>query len=344
MRNWILATTCLLIPLVGHADYITAYGDYPEEAYIGENDSEEGDSSCCQCTDRCRPFLEDVYSDNCWDAVIEPSDLTFARQTGISGMWLPEAPLIFKPFVADPRQVCYSVGWRFNDQILVKNVIDVSYGDTLGIYRWFNIFGGQMQLDIEGALWAVFDPLHESSPLIDADYYVGFPITYGKGDWSFRLRGYHISTHIGDEFLLNHPHFKRKNPSAEFFDFAVSNQFTRDIRLYGVLGVVAAQDESFRCSRWYCAAGAELRLSELGYRDYCDRLYGEPFLGMHWRYQPDFKKHIDMTYVLGYEWGKYSGIRRKVRIYLEYHDGYSVDGQFCKYATNYFSIRTSYGY
>ncbi len=140
------------------------------------------------------------------DQVYEGPDSLFARAYGARGLWFPEDPPLFRPFMADPRQICYSAGWRFNDQVLNKNVIDVSYGDSLPIYRWFDVWPwcGDLQFDVQGALWAVFDPLHESSPLIDADYYIGFPLTYAVGNWSFRLRGYHISTHIGDEFLINH--------------------------------------------------------------------------------------------------------------------------------------------
>ncbi len=140
-------------------------------------------------------------------------------------------------------------------------MIPVSFGDNFPIFRWIDIwsFRGDLQLEIEGAIWAIFDPLHESAPLIDADYYVGFPITYSFGDWAFRARGYHISTHIGDEFLLDHPHFNRRNPSIEAFDFYVSYQFSRDIRLYGGIGWVACQDDSFRVGPFYAQAGTEIR-------------------------------------------------------------------------------------
>lgn len=238
------------------------------------------------------------------------------------------------------------MGWRFNDENLGNNLVPVSFGDNLPVFRWIDIwvFRGDLQFEIEGAVWAVFQPLHESAPLIDADYYVGFPLTYLFGDWAFRLRGYHISTHIGDEYLLDHPHFNRRNPSIEAFDFYVSNQFSKDIRLYGGLGWVACQDDSYRVGPFYCQFGAELRISQLGYKDYCNRLYGEPFFAMDFYYQSHFKHHINSTYALGYEWGKVSGLRRKMRLFLEYHDGYSVEGQFSKCPTRYLSIRGTYGF
>lgn len=281
-----------------------------------------------------------AYIDNYWD------DAAFAAQFGLPGTWLPEDPCLFRPFIADPRQVTFSVGWRWNDQVLVKNVIDVSYGDNLALYRWYNVWPwcGELQIEIEGALWACFDPLHESAPLINADYYVGFPLTYRVGPWGFRLRPFHISSHVGDEFLLNHPGFERRNPSAEYIDFAISYELTDDLRIYDMIGYVIAYDDSFKMKPWYFEMGLEYRPRELGFTDLRNQIYGEPFFGMDFQFNDHMEHHVSQTYVLGYEFGKLDGLRRRVRVFLEYHDGYSVEGQFSRFATNYLSFRMSYGF
>jgi Protein of unknown function (DUF1207) len=262
------------------------------------------------------------------------------------GIWLPEEPPLFRPFMADPRQVTYSVAWRFNDNAATKNTIPVSFADSFPIYRWCGVWpwNGQLQIDLEGGLWAIFDPCYESAPLINADYYVAIPITYAIDRWQFRLRGFHISSHIGDEFLLNHPHFNRRNPSAEYLDFFISHDLTEEIRLYAGLGWVVAQDPSFKIHKLYSGVGAELRLLRWGFLDCKNILYGCPIFGMHFRGGRDFKRHIDSTFILGYEFGKLTGLYRRYRIFIEYHDGYSAEGQFSKIATNYFSVRMSYGF
>lgn len=263
-----------------------------------------------------------------------------------SGIWMPEAPEIFEPFLADPRQIVYSVGWRFNDQLFNKNVIDVSFGDSFPIYRWCDItpLHGVMQIELEGAVWAIFEPTVESAPLVNADYYVGVPLTFAFDKWSFRLRGFHISSHIGDEFLLTHPGFDRRNASAEYIDFFASYQLIDEIRLYYGLGYIVAQDDSFRCNPFYTEGGIELHMPQLGYEDTCDFLRMEPFFGADFRWKPDFDGQIDQTYVLGYEISKTSGLARKLRAFLEYHDGFSLEGQFCRLRTNYLSIRFTYGF
>lgn len=260
------------------------------------------------------------------------------------GLWFPEEPALFKPFLADPRQMSYSVGYRFNDKVLHNSIIDVSFADTLAIYEWCNWWGGRLRFEIEGALWAVFSPSQESAPLVNADYYGGIAFTYCYDNWALRLRAFHISSHIGDEFLLMNPHFGRMNPSSEYIDLFGSYDLTNEIRLYGGLGWIFAQDESFHCSPFYGAVGLEMRLQSFGGIDWCQMLYATPFYGMHFRFSKDFKHHVDATYVLGYEWGKFTGMARKVRVYLEYHDGYSVEGQFCHHPTSYLSLRASYSY
>lgn len=317
-----------------------------------------GECFCAQCEckpdlyDKNNPYLDPTNDPEGYNYVspmpvpLRDEDVRIALSQGYDGVWLPEDPILFKPLIADPRCIQYSAGWRFDDQVLDKNVIDVSYGDTLGIYRWMDMWpwGGDLQLNIEGALWAVFEPLRESAPLVNADYYVGFPLEYAIDRWQFRLRGFHISSHIGDEFLLDHRHFHRKNPSAEYLDFFISHDLTNEIRIYGGLGYILSDDESFPEKRFYQALGSEVHAHSLGFNWYAQQLYGQPFMGIHLRGNGRFKHHVDLTYVAGYEFGKTSGMQRMVRFYAEYHDGYSVEGQFSRYATSYFALRGAYSW
>lgn len=280
-------------------------------------------------------------------------ECAYAHACGKGGIWLPESCPLFRPFIADPREVDYSVGWRFKDRVFDENVIDVSFGDTFALYQWCNVgpWNGQLRIELEGAVWAVFAPLVDTSPLINADYYVGIPVTFAFDNWSFRFRVFHISSHVGDEFLLahkklfkRHRDFKRDNPSAEYLDFFVSNEDIEGLRLFGGLGWMVSQDDSFKCDPFYAAAGWEWRVQAWKYYNYCSKLYGVPFFASYFRFSKDFKHCVDTNLAVGYEWGKLVGLCRRLRIYLEYHDGNSVEGQFCKFSTNYFAIRASYGF
>lgn len=262
------------------------------------------------------------------------------------GMLLPNCPTLFPQFMADPRAVNMSAGWRFNDNVFEKNMIDVSYGAPVPIWRWFNVicYGDAMQFDLEGALWAIFDPLHESSPLVNADYYIGFPLTWKCGSWSWRLRGYHISSHIGDEFLLNHPTFIRENPSAQYLDFFLSKQLTEEIRIFAGFGHLCQVDPTFPVKRNYIDWGAETYFPYFNWDGWQYCILGRPFFGMYFRYWDENNWDQDSTYVLGYELMKLTGMQGKLRAFLEYHNGFSWEGQFCQLGTDYFALRISYGY
>jgi hypothetical protein len=54
-----------------------------------------------------------------------------------------------------------------------------------------------------------------SYPLINADYVVGVPVTWRRDRVSARLRVYHQSSHLGDEYLLQNPDVRRIDVSFE---------------------------------------------------------------------------------------------------------------------------------
>jgi len=262
-------------------------------------------------------------------------------------IWFPQNTVLFAPLVADPRQVSYSIAYRFHDQGTSDRVFGISFGDLFPLVRWRRVgpWGGDLQLDIEAGCFAIFEADEHSTPLLNNDYYLSFPLTYAVKKWSFRLRGWHLSSHLGDEYMENHPEVERLNVSREGIDFFASYQMTCAIRLYGGIGWVIHEDKDFERERGYLEYGTELRL--IGASScYCG-LYGTPFLAMHfrhWKDPIDKKYDNNRTYALGYEWSKLSGVGRKARIFLEYHEGFSLEGQFSRIETEYVSIRLSYGF
>lgn len=322
-----------------------AFADFQNDDFDGDtdDDDDEEEVGCCDPVSIGDMGHTDHPCAFYWD---ENEGYVPYSTCSTCGVLMPECPVLFKPLLADPRQVWFSVGWRFNDQIFVRNVIDVSYADLFPIYRWWNLFfcGDALEIDLEGALWAIFDPLHDSSPLINADYYGGMPITYAYGPLSFRLRLYHISSHLGDEFLLNNPNFNRMNPSAEYIDLFASYQFTPELRIYAGYGYIMQRDISFPFKRNYIEWGAEAYFRRGQFFLAHDCLSGVPYFALHFRARQDNDWHEDGTYVLGYEFRKHSGLCRKLRVFMQYHQGFSCEGQFARQRTDYFSLRASYWY
>ncbi|EKE21587.1 MAG: hypothetical protein ACD_7C00181G0001 [uncultured bacterium] len=267
----------------------------------------------------------------------------------IKGVWFPQTTVLFQPMIANPRQVIYSVGYRGDDRVCGKKAIPISLGDDFPVFRWLDVFRwhGDLQLGIEAGIWSVFnlDPHPDycgGSALVNTDFYVGFPITYAINKWSWRFRGYHISSHLGDEFLVNHPDFDRKNPSYEAIDFFFSYQALDFLRLYGGPGLIIHSDRTFPMKHCYIEYGGEARF--LGNKIYYHKMYGTFFAAVYWRNWQLHDFRFDGTYLFGYEWSKLQGIGRKIRMFAEYHHGYSSEGQFMKERSNYWSLRMAWGF
>jgi hypothetical protein len=279
----------------------------------------------------------------------------YVEQPRVNGIWFPQSTVLFQPLVADPRQPTYSAALRVSDKVAGHLAAAVSLGDDFPIFRWRDVFcwHGDLQIGIEAGVWAVFNYSHvpknksgEICEMVNADYFAGIPLTYAFDRWSFRMRIYHISSHLGDEFMVNHKKYccgnKRKNPSFEAIDFFTSYQFSSHLRGYFGPGVIIHSDRSFKLKPLYVEYGAELRL--FGRKLYYHRLYGTPFFAVHLENWQQHHWDLDITYKLGYELSKLQGVGRKVRFYIDYHQGFSYEGQFFNKRVKYGEAGFSWGF
>ena len=284
---------------------------------------------------------------------VPPKDIAirekYVNRPQVKGIWFPQATELYQPMIANPRCVDYSFGYRGGDKIAGKTSVYFSMGDDFPIFRWLDVlpWHGDLQIGIEAGIWSVFnmDPhprINKGTAQFNTDYYVGIPISYAVNKWSFRFRVYHISSHLGDEFLVNHPGFVRNNPSFEAIDFFTSFQAYDWLRFYFGPGFILHSDKSFPMKRFYVEYGGEARF--LGTKMYYHRLYGTWLVAVYfrdWQYQ---KWGFDQTYMAGYEWSKLQGIGRKIRLLASYHHGFSLEGQFQKERTQYGQIGFAYGF
>ncbi|MCX6987245.1 MAG: DUF1207 domain-containing protein [Chlamydiae bacterium] len=277
----------------------------------------------------------------------------YTEQPRVNGIWFPQSTIVFQPLIADPREPYYYAAYRYGDKVIGKQVASVALGDDFPFFRWRDVlrWHGDMQIGIQGGVWAVFNywhiqnkPDNQSCELVNADYFFGIPLTYGVDRWAFRLRLYHISSHLGDEFLVNNPEYydDRVNPSFEALDFTTSYQFSGHLRAYGGPGVIIHSDSSFPMKTLYVKYGAEVHV--LGKKLYYHKLYGTPFLALHFENWQVRDWNLDLFIKTGYELSKLQGIGRKMRVYIDYHHGYSYEGQFFLRKTQYGELGLSWGF
>ena len=111
----------------------------------------------------------------------------------------------------EPRFATY-----FNQNSATGNMWDVALGARAGIWRYGNDdpnWPEGWQVDMEGAVFPRLDPNGPSTPLYSDDFRFGIPVTYGGDRWEFKVAYYHISAHLGDEYILT------VNPAANRINF-----------------------------------------------------------------------------------------------------------------------------
>jgi hypothetical protein len=83
---------------------------------------------------------------------------------------------------------------------------DGTLGGRVGVLRYGtsgSIYPQGWQVDVEAAAMVRLT-LDEIRDFETADYRVGVPVTYGVDNWQFKFGVYHLSSHLGDEFILAH--------------------------------------------------------------------------------------------------------------------------------------------
>jgi hypothetical protein len=167
---------------------------------------------------------------------------------------------VFCPLLADPKSTHSFLSYqREQSDVLDDEFGAVGIADQFGLMRWGGPRRGEgLQISLAGAVFAQFDLNAASYDLINADYTLGVPITYRVDRFSTRLRFYHQSSHLGDEFLLREGlPITRENLSFESIECLLS-QDVGAIRLYAG-GEYLLHSEPPDLEPTIGHAGAELR-------------------------------------------------------------------------------------
>lgn len=124
-------------------------------------------------------------------------------EAGHKAVYFPVGDL-FAPPMADQKQPRFFASWQSHRSgIGDYSVASVGFGENIGLVRWPGRREGEgWQLGLSGAVFAIFNMDAVSHDLLNADYVVGFPLSFRRGRWSWRARLFHQSSHLGDEFLL----------------------------------------------------------------------------------------------------------------------------------------------
>ncbi|MGH8530299.1 MAG: DUF1207 domain-containing protein [Nevskiales bacterium] len=263
-------------------------------------------------------------------AVTQPPESTIEKETPakIEVEPLPPGPL-FKPLLADPREPRFSVNYQHHrTDALNFDAADVSLGEYVGFVEG-DRGNSRYQIGLQGAVFALFNLDSDSFDLINADYLIGFPLTWRRHEWSARTRLYHISSHLGDEFLLGNPGIDRINLSYEVVDALLSHEW-KQTRLYGG-GVVVHSDPDL--DRGLAQFGGEYDWGTIW--DGVDLSLGADLKGtaeQDWSVNQSYRAGISFT-----------RSTREVRLMLQHYRGFSPNGQFFTERLRYTGIGLYFG-
>lgn len=140
---------------------------------------------------------------------------------------------LFQPLMASPQQPRFSASYLWaSSAVRDTRVGATAFGADIGIVRW----GGAanepgVQIGLAGGVFAQFDLATPSTDLMNADYIIGIPVSFRTHRLSVRVRLYHQSSHLGDEYLIHHQPV-RINLSFEAVELLLSGDFG-PWRVYG---------------------------------------------------------------------------------------------------------------
>jgi len=237
---------------------------------------------------------------------------------------------VFRPLMADPKQPQFFASWqatRARSDRTYANVGSVGFGENFGFYTRRDGCNG-WQVGLLAGVFSQFNLDAPSSELINTDYIVGIPLSWRSGGWSTRVRLYHQSSHLGDEFLLGRPGFNRVNLSFEEVEAILSYDY-RWARLYAGGGYLVDREPA-TLDRIRAQWGFELRGPTMDSPILGTMLTGlriTPVLGTDFKSFEELNWVINTNVVGGIEWSM-DGSTRRLRVLLNYYHGFNPYGQF----------------
>ena len=252
-------------------------------------------------------------------------------------MFLPRGTL-FRSLLADPKELRFYLGYRPHQDgspYLSENttIFAAGLGDSFGLYRSVDNSGGySWQVGISGGIFAEFDLNTSSFFLVETDYVIGVPVTLRKGPASYRLTMYHLSSHVGDEYLL-HSDIRRIEFSYEALNALGSYEWGPWRIYYGGEVVVHKQPSSYK--PFSLQTGVE-------YYGAQKAIWGaQPIAGLDLRSTQQNSWPVNASLKIGLRFDGAAGSGRSLRLMAEGYNGYAPHGQFYSDRIEYIGVGLS---
>ena len=229
--------------------------------------------------------------------------------------------LMYKSYLAGEKEPRMQFAQLY-DTLSKTRVWDAVLGGRVGLLRHGNydsVNPQGFQIDVEGAVFARVLPDQHSAMLAGADFRAGLLGTHRNGGTAYKWGYYHISSHIGDEFLIANPTFNRLNYVRDSLITGITQDLNSSTQVYGEIAYAlgtegGAKPLEFQFgSQYQPVAKSSLR--------------GAPYLAANYHIREDFNFHGGVNTLAGWGW-QGAETRHRVRIGAQYYNGPSMQYQF----------------
>lgn len=206
---------------------------------------------------------------------------------------LPDG-LLYKSYVAGEKEPRFAAVWLYESGR--GWVWETTLGGRVGLVRYGTpgaVNPEGWQIDIEGAAFPRIDP-EESSEMDAVDFRAGCVWTWRRGPLAVKAGYYHISSHIGDEYLLRTPTFRRIEYVRDAAILGMRYDINPALTTYGEVGYAVGHTGG--------AEPLELQFGlEYSPRVGCD-WRGAPFAAINGHLREDFNFGGNLNVVAGRQW------------------------------------------
>jgi hypothetical protein len=223
--------------------------------------------------------------------------------------------LLYKSYLAGPKEPRISSVWMSDTKrgLLWENAL----GGRVGIVRYGNedvLHPEGWQFDLEGAALPRVIPQEPSSPLEAVDFRVGLLSTWRVGETAIKAGYYHMSSHAGDEYLINNPAFVRINYVRDAAILGVTQYFYDDFSVYGEVAYAFNAED-----------GAEPLEFQYGvqYSPLTTGWPGAPFAAINGHTREDYGWSTALTTQAGWQW-RSAKTNHTLRVGMQYYRGPSL--------------------
>jgi hypothetical protein len=228
--------------------------------------------------------------------------------------------LLYKSYLAGEKESRISTTWlvpRNGDHLIWETTL----GGRIGILRYGNtdpLHPEGWQLDLEGGALLRLDPQGVSTPLQAVDFRFGILSTWRVGNTAIKAGYYHLSSHAGDEFLINNPTFERRNYVRDSGIIGITQYLDDDWSVYGEVAYAFGAEDG--------AKPIELQYG-IQYAPLIAGWPGTPFAAVNGHTREDFGYITSVNIEAGWMF-RSKASNRTLRLGMQYYDGPSIQWEF----------------